>query len=317
MQQIKHALHPAEQKAQDSRSVGLRTFALCGVGGVGKTQIAVQYAYESKDIFDAIFFLQANEAAKLSQAFSDISKAIGLTKDATAANQTVSPDLILGWLSQPVHELYESSQKLEPTQKTEPKWLLSFDNADDLTLLHDFWPVSGSGSILIISRDPLAKTRTHVPVSKGLDVEPLDVKTAGSLLRRLTSHDKSTDIEPSEAIAQKLSGLPLAITQISCTISRRDLSLEEFSELYGQESLRANFHKTSLKTRSEFKTMWTVWSFEDISANATALLGVVAFLEPDQISEDPLCCVKGAAAAKIPPIFLALFKASSTLVLNF
>jgi hypothetical protein len=303
LQQIKQVLHPPGQKDLDSRSVGLRTFALCGVGGVGKTQVAVQYAYESKDVFDAIFFLQANEAAKLSQAFSDISKAMGLATNAGGANQTVSKDLVLGWLSQPVHELYGYSQSPEPNRKAEPNWLLIFDNADDLTLLRDFWPVLGSGSILITSRDPLAKTRTHVSVSNGLDLEPLDTKTAGSLLRRLTSRDKTTDIDLSENIAHKLSGLPLAISQISGTISRRDLSLEEFSELYDQEALRADFHKTSLETGSEVKTLWTVWSFEDISANATALLGVVAFLDPDQIPEELLCCAKGIDGAKLPAQF--------------
>lgn len=82
----------------------------------------------------------------------------------------------------------------------------------------------------------------------------------------------------SETIAQKLSGLPLAITQISGTINRRDLSLEELSELYEQEALHADFHKASLETGSEAKTLWIVWSFEDISTTATVLLGVVAFL---------------------------------------
>ncbi|OQU94534.1 Tetratricopeptide repeat-containing protein [Cladophialophora immunda] len=301
LQQIRQALHPPQPNDHHSRSAGLRTFALCGIGGVGKTQVAAHYAFESRNVFDAIFFLNSSDASKLSQAFSDISRAIGLTTDANATNQTVTKDLVLGWLSQPVHELYDSTQRAGSNGRAEPRWLLVFDNADNLAILRDFWPVSGNGSILITSRDPLAKSRSHVSVSDGIDLEPLDTKTAGSLIRRLTSRNQSKDLETSEDIARKLSGLPLAINQISGTIIRRDLSLAEFSELYEQEALRTDFHKVSLETGPGVKTLWTVWAFEDIGATATALLGVIAFLDPDRISEELLCCGQGVQENLLPP----------------
>lgn len=290
LRQLDDALLPTESSSADSASAGLQTFALCGIGGLGKTQIAVQFAYNNLSTFDAVFVLQASEAAKLFQAFSEISKRLGLEEESSTGDQIVSRDLVLGWLSQPVHELYKQPRQTARTAKREPKWLLIFDNADDLGFLRDFWPVSGTGSVLITSRDPLAKTRTHVPVSQGLDLEPFDVQTAGNLLRHLTGHEKESDISISQNIAHRLSGHPLAISQISGTISRRDLSLEEFSELYDKESLRADFHQSSLEPTS--KTLWTILSFEDLTPYATVLLQVIAFLDPDSISEDLLFKMK-------------------------
>jgi hypothetical protein len=281
LQTLRRALAPSTGSSESDTGSALRSFALCGVGGLGKTSIAVEYAYATKDLYEAIFVLQASDTEKLAQSFAEMSVALGLETE--AGDQIISKNIVLGWLSQPVRHIQEGTAVFANEMKDLVSWLIVFDNADDLNVLRDFWPQSERGSILVTSRDPLAKTRTHVPITEGLDLEPFSPKDAGLLLRNLTNYSNSADVTPSEAVGARLSGLPLALTQIAGTITRRDLSFPEFLALYDQESARSEIHKTSVQFAA--KTLYTVWSFEDLGPGAKSLLEIIAFLDPDQIAE--------------------------------
>ena len=283
LQNLENNLSPQSGTHPDGPLMGLKTFALCGTGGVGKTQIAVEYAYKSKIDFDAIFFLQADDTTKLAQGFADISLALGLETQDTAEDQAVSRDLVLGWLSQPMKRIQEGSKPIDDAAKPDATWLIIFDNADDLSVLADYWPVTGTGSVLVTSRDPLAKSRTHIPLVQGFDLEPLSVNEAGSLLRQITGIDIEKDVETSNIIATNLSGLPLAINQIARTISRRNLSFEEFLELYNHQSIRLEIHQS--KNILDSRSLYTLWAFEDLSPVALGILNIVSFLDPDRITE--------------------------------
>ena len=102
LQELKIILSPQSGNHPDRPLLRLKAFALCGTGGVGKTHLAIKYAYKSKDDFDVIFFLHADDTAKLAQGFADISLALGLEAQAAAKDQAISRDLVLKWLSQPM-----------------------------------------------------------------------------------------------------------------------------------------------------------------------------------------------------------------------
>ncbi|RYN22169.1 hypothetical protein AA0115_g9324 [Alternaria tenuissima] len=281
-QDVLHTLAEGLNPSVDSRS---RSFALCGAGGLGKTSVAVEYAYRNKSMYEAIFILQASDSEKLAQSFAEISLALGLESE--AGDQIVSKNLVFRWLSQPVRRMSEGTAILEDQNQDIVPWLLVFDNADDLSILRDYWPESEYGSILVTSRDPLAKTRTYVAISSGLELEPFVEVEAGLLLRKLTGLAATADIQSSELVARKLSGLPLAIMQIAGTMVRRDLSFEEFSSLYDQEALRADLHRAN-EFASTARTLYTTWNFHDLSQSALSLINVITFFDPDQISEDIL-----------------------------
>lgn len=135
-------------------------------------------------------------------------------------------------------------------------WLLIFDNADNLNILRDFWPESDCESILIISRDSLAKIRTHASISIDMNLPSFNSEKAGQLLCRLTEHVDTANVAPSEEIARKLSKLPLALNQIAETIERCDLAFDEFLELYNQEFLRSDFHRDNIL--SDEKILYTI-----------------------------------------------------------
>lgn len=64
----KWILPPSTDKARfDSRPGNQKHVVLCGMGGIGKTSIAMEYAFSRKRLFDAIFWIRADETAKLEQ----------------------------------------------------------------------------------------------------------------------------------------------------------------------------------------------------------------------------------------------------------
>ena len=80
-------------------SPGPKIFAICGMGGIGKTQLAMEFAFHRMDCYDAIFLLHADDATKLAKDFGDIS--VSLSFEKVVGDPAVSKDLVLDWLSRP------------------------------------------------------------------------------------------------------------------------------------------------------------------------------------------------------------------------
>jgi hypothetical protein len=281
---LRQNLYPHLKPNQNSSSLRLTTFALCGAGGVGKTRMAVEFAYASKSVFDAIFFLHASDTAKLAQGFANISIQLGLETSASAGDQLISRDLVISWMTEPRRYTSKISRRERGTNPPkEPNWLLIFDNADDLDLLADYWPISNHGSILVTSRDPLAKTRCIIPIEAGIDLDPFNTKDAATLLRNLTGFNAPQYTGISEEVAAELSGFPIAITQVAKMVGRRRLSLEELLKMYRDQSVRLDIHQSNIGSNS--KSLATVWALEDLSPGAQMLINFLAFLDPDQIPE--------------------------------
>lgn len=267
----------------------LRQFALCGFGGIGKTEIAREFSRRHKASFDAVFWVVADEIAKLDYHYQQISLALGLEDPTECKSQVVSREIVKGWLSNPRKQLSGSDELVLLGQtRSEATWLLIFDNADDPIILSEFWP-QGSGSILITSRDPLAKSMfTNRP--SGLDLGPLSQQDGLSLFNHLTSTSNEPDNNTARQISDALGGLPLAISQMAGIIRRQDLTLAEFFELYTDREEHASLYETKFDTNlvTYPHTLSTVWAFEKLKPQARQLLELISFLDPDCIGEDLL-----------------------------
>ena len=285
---IGQALLPAKKKMISSESDGLRQFALCGLGGLGKTEIALEFALQHRGDYDAIFWVRADAVAKLNECYNDISIKLGLQDPLEKQNHVVGRETLKGWLSNPkkgatiTGDAFNSSS----TGSAEADWLIIFDNADDPYLLTDYWP-QGSGSVLITSRDPLTKS-LFCTQSSGLDLNPLSDEDGAYLLRSLTEMNNEEPDDVARQISHALGGLPLAIVQMASVIRRQQLDLAEFLELYQDFTEHPDFHGKRFDSgiRKYPHSISTVWAFERLNSEARALLELMSFLDPDCIQED-------------------------------
>src|SRR5204863_8556912 len=117
------------------------------------------------------------------------------------------------------------------------RWLLVFDNADNLDTLKYAWPKNSTGSVLLTTRD---FNGAFNPALDGSHVRPFDDKTGSSALLNILGLDpqSSSNFENAEAITSTLGGLPLALNQIGGFITQRKIPLQDFLPLYERNAMK-------------------------------------------------------------------------------
>ena len=94
VEQVKNALNPPPD------SSGIRSLALHGLGGVGKTQIALHYANICRESFDAILWISADNSIKMAQSFLEAAQRLGLLTEEEKVEDTAAAMLkVKAWLS--------------------------------------------------------------------------------------------------------------------------------------------------------------------------------------------------------------------------
>ncbi|KAJ5173639.1 uncharacterized protein N7500_001570 [Penicillium coprophilum] len=250
-----------------SSASSLRSFALYGMGGAGKTQIALRYANSSREKFDAIFWVSADNLVTIGQSFREIARTLKLIQVDTETDDHTVMLKVKQWLS-----------------STNTRWLLIYDNADDLTVIKHAWPTGSVGSVLITSRD---STAAFSIASSGCQVTPFDTENGSAALLSIIGLDPESPshLTEAKAITSTLGGLPLALNQIGGFIMQRKIPLKNFLALYNRNS--ASVDAKGLKSMDYSHTLATVWemSLSQLSGNANILHMILSFLDPDYIHE--------------------------------
>ncbi|GMF79800.1 unnamed protein product [Aspergillus oryzae] len=266
LDQISGTLNPKAGRS------GPRALALYGIGGAGKTQTALQYAYRAREQYDAVLWISADSTVKMAQDYMAVARRLGVlpetqeTQDAFGAMAKMK-----SWLAD-----------------TTCSWLLIFDNADNLEVLEYGWPNGVVGSILITTRDFNASLH---PASQGLHVNVFDNKMGAEALQRLLgpSYDYPSNTPLIAELNEQLGGLPLALNQISNYIRQQKMGLKDFLILY--QNNQEKLHKRRPAAFDYQHTIGTVWEFalEKLTGNAAVLQRLLAFLDPEAIDEATLC----------------------------
>ena len=276
--QLDQYLAPPEQAASlKSRCVALtQPQAITGLGGIGKTQIAVEYAYRSREQgrYTHTFWVNAASEETLITSFVTI---VGLLKQ----NRSLA---LYNEMDQ--RKLVEAVKRW--LERCNERWLLIFDNADDVVLVHNYLPQQGNGSVLLT-------TRAHAVSSLATSIE---VETMGFLegthllLRRAQRFEHASDEWVNQAgnIVVALDQFPLALDQAGAYIEETQCSFEEYLALYQTHryTLLARRGMVSTDYPESVATTWLL-SFQKVQqANPAAaeLLQMLAFLAPDLIPEE-------------------------------
>lgn len=169
------------------------------------------------------------------------------------------------------------------------KWLLVFDNADDLDTvpLHKFYPAVNWGHIIITSRDQAVIGSI---AENGHILSPLREGDAVQLLLEKSGiqHPTEGDIEDARTVTGLLGSLPLALVQAGAFVRSRHRSLQQYCRLY--RTRRDDLLGFASRLGDSEKAVLTTWeiNFKQVereSPGAASLLLLVSFLEQSSIPE--------------------------------
>ncbi len=248
--------------------------AIKGLGGIGKTQIAVEYAYRARESgrYMYVLWVNASNEEALLTGFVTLAQLLPSFAGSNEANQQKLVAATKRWLEQ-----------------CQERWLLIFDNADNLPALQEYLPLSGNGNILFT-------TRSHAVGSFAvpLDVDTMDLTEGTQFLLRRAQRLHATDEEVNEArnIVIALDGFPLALDQAGAFIEETGCQFSEYLMLY-QQHRHMLLARRGMQTTNYPDSVATTWSlsFQKIERSnpaAAELLRLCAFLAPDHIPEELL-----------------------------
>jgi hypothetical protein len=178
--------------------------ALCGLGGAGKTSVALEYAHRHLADCGVVWQFAAEEPAALAAGFSELALQLGGRIAPSGADPVALVHAALARRSD---------------------WLLVFDNAAGPAAVQRMLPPAGGGRVLITSRNP------HWPGRMALEVPVLEQPAAAWFLMSRTGAGQLEEAAADE-LAHELGGLPLALEQASAYMLASGRGIGEYLELF-------------------------------------------------------------------------------------
>ncbi len=204
-----------------------QSYVLHGLGGgIGKTQIALEYAYRHALEYSAVFWSEAGTVEEIVSGMLRIAELLALPERQEADMQHIVA-AVQRWLS------------------THSRWLLIWDNVEDLELLYGFLPPARQGAILLTTRCQLLGT-----LAVGMELTPLRPGEGMLLLlRRAKVLEPEAGSRQIQQLAQRLpaeyaaaeqlvtamDGLPFALDQVGAAIEETRCSLADYLRWYEQQ----------------------------------------------------------------------------------
>ncbi len=278
-EEILEALHT--QLGIDQAVALTRSSALHGLGGVGKTQIALEYAYRYALEYSAIFWIGAETEEQIVSSLLRVASVLHLPEQADQDQQRVIA-AVQRWLS------------------THGHWLVIWDNVEDLVLLDRFLPSARSGATLLTTQSPVLGTWAY-----GLDLAPMKleegllfllrrakilVPEAGSGQLHQFAEQHSASYASATQLVEALGGLPLALDQAGAYLEATHCGVSAYLDLFCSRRFdllrsrgeRAHDHPASVSTTFMLALASAIERYPVVGD----LLRVCALLQPDAIPEE-------------------------------
>ncbi len=261
LEALREALHV------DGSAVVGQTQAISGLGGIGKTQTAVEYAYRHRDEYQAVLWIRGATQGDLASGFGEVAQALGLAAD--DAEQQLA--VVHGWMD------------------SNTSWLLVIDNADAPDLFKPYLPTTYGGHILLTSR---ASYFGSLSIPRPLRLDTLSPEDARVFLLKRVGRDflDAAEKEAAGALAEELGFLPLALEQAGAFVAAKPARFKDYLAAYRDR--RGELLGRSKPEMGEYPdgvaTTWAL-NFEEVeraSRTSADVLRFSAFLSPEQIPEE-------------------------------
>jgi tetratricopeptide (TPR) repeat protein len=275
--------------------------AIVGLGGVGKTQIALQFAHRWREKHPdcAVFWIPVTGIGSMLAAYLEIGQQLQIPN--VEQNKSEVPKLV----------------QRELSQEAAGRWLLVFDNADDIDLWTeetssvtgssrhiDLLPKSKHGSILFTTRS--GKAAVKLAGKNRVFVSEMDDVMARDLLQKsLVNEDLLEDEQAAAGLLLKLTHLPLAIVQAAAYINENDIDLSEYAKLLDDteqnviDVLSEEFEDEGryANIKNPIATTWLI-SFEQIQKSDPLAAEYLSFMSCIAAKDIPLSLLPPAVSAK-------------------
>lgn len=252
--------------------------SISGLGGVGKTQLALAYAHRNyRKVYRTVLWVNAANQTTLEADYHALARLLQLPE---------KNEREVGCIVQAVKKWLEDHDG----------WLLILDNADDLELARSFLPTEPRGHILFTTRSQIVGT-----VAKRIEVNVMEREEGVSFLLRRSKRGSEVESLPSSVreAATRLVGLlgehPLALDQAGAYIEETGVSFDNYIQKYRQQRLAFLNQYGPLDTKHPEHPETVVLTFEisiqgahELCSFATYILHFCSFLHPDDIPEELL-----------------------------
>jgi tetratricopeptide (TPR) repeat protein len=264
-------LQALAQTLADDGPSGLQALVLHGLGGIGKTRLAIDYAWRFGRRYEAALFVLADSPDGLNSGLAALARAELL--DLPERNHPAESEVIgavLRWL------------------REKPGWLLILDNVDTKEArlaVTKLLPVLTAGRVLITSRlrDWPAGVRRRA-------IDRVLLQPAAEFLLERTGGDRKRepdDAEQALRLAELLDGLPLAMEQAAAYIVHLQISFAQYLEAWEQESDAVlGWHDEAVMQYPASLAITWQQGFRQLAPAAQAILRLASFLAPDPIPTD-------------------------------
>ena len=248
------------REALDSEKSAALTQAIHGLGGVGKTQLAIEYAYRYANHYSLIWWVRSETPESLNADWEALARRMNLVSQEDQLEQSEVIEIVRGALEQ------------------RTGWLLVFDNAPNPNAIEFYLPHGSAGHVVVTSR-----YAAWGGVARPLPVKVWEPRESVEFLLKRTGHE---DEAAAGQLAEELGYLPLALEQAAAYIEHAGRALAAYLALFRERKLALFQPGTS--GSDEEATVATTWdiSFEQARKDSSAaadLLRLCAFLGPDDI----------------------------------
>ncbi|MEU5285022.1 FxSxx-COOH system tetratricopeptide repeat protein [Streptomyces sp. NPDC020755] len=267
-------LAAVERQLTEDETTAVLPHALHGLGGVGKSQIAVEYVYRHSGEYNVIWWIPAEQESLILAALAELAAGLGL-EVGPQANTAVPA----------VREALRTGKPFD-------NWLLVFDNAEDIESVRSYFPNGGPGKIIVTSRN-----REWERVATPLSVDVFDREESIALLQRrargLSTHDAGR-------LAEALGDLPLAVEQAGAWHAATGMPVDEYLQLLDERRPEILELAPSPDYPLPVAAVWDI-SLGRLSVEnpaARQLLQICACMAPEPI---PLNMLRGGRNVQITP----------------